>query len=193
MYGSYDTKEDAQGKEVDPQGNIVWSWYAKDVFDISPYSSISDEGWTHTNAVTRLSNGNTLVSLRNFDIVAEIDSSGELVRTIGEGLFDAQHDPLVLSDGNILLANHVQPNEAIEIDPSGNVIWKYKIMGKGSWPVRDANLLSNGNILITGSDMIIEVTPDHEIVWQFRLASGPFTEKEASAARGFYKAERISL
>ena len=65
-------------------------------------------------------------------------------------------------------------------------------MGKGSWPVRDANRLQNENTLITASDRIIEVTPGGQVVWQFRLATGPFTDKNAAAGRGFYKAERIS-
>lgn len=193
VYGAYDTKDDAQVKEVDTQGRLVWSWYAKYSFDKAPFASISDEGWTHANAVSRLPNGNTLVSLRNFDLIAEIDPAGKLLRTIGEGVFEAQHDPVVLPDGSILLANHVEPNEVIEIDPDGNVTWRYIIMGRGSWPVRDANRLANGNTLITATDRIIEVTPDRQVVWQFRLAAGPFTAGNVGAARGFYKAERLSL
>lgn len=192
VFGAFDTKEDTQIKEVNQQGTIVWSWKAKDSFDTEPYASISEEGWTHANAVSRLSNGNTIVSLRNFDLIAEIDPDGELVRTIGEGIFDAQHDPVVLPDGNMLVANHVVPNEAIEMDPAGTVIWKYIVRGRGSWPVRDANRLGNGNTLITASDRIIEVTPDGEVVWQFRLSQGPFIDRSESSARGFYKAERIS-
>jgi len=192
VYGAYDTKDDAQVKEVSPQGTVVWSWYAKNSFDKPPFATISDEGWTHTNAVSRLTSGNTLISTRNFNMIVEVDQQGNVVRRIGEGLLVAQHDPLVLPNGNILVANHIQPNEIIELDPSGNVTWRYPILGRGSWPVRDANRLENGNTLITASDRIIEVTPDRQIVWQFRLAQGPFTEKTASASRGFYKAERIS-
>ncbi|MBN2734054.1 MAG: aryl-sulfate sulfotransferase [Methanomicrobiaceae archaeon] len=193
VYGAYDTKNDAQVKEVDSSGNIVWSWYAKDSFDRAPYASISNEGWTHTNAVTRLSNGNTLVSLRNFDLIAEVSPTGELVGTIGEGVLRSQHDPLVLPDGNILLANHIEPNEIIKMDLSGNVTWRYRILDRGSCPVRDANLLANGNFLIAESDRIIEMTNEKQIVWQFRLAAGPFTEMGSAPARGFYKAERIPL
>jgi len=162
------------------------------VFTGTEYTSISNEGWTHTNAVSRLESGNTLISLRNFHVIAEVDSQGKLVRTIGKGIFKAQHDPVVLPDGTILLANHVQPNEVIELAPSGNVTWRYTIMGRGSSPVRDANRLPNGNTLITASDRIIEVTPDGQVVWQFRLAAGPFTDSTSASSRGFYKAERIS-
>jgi hypothetical protein len=191
-FGSGDTAGDAQVKEIDPAGNRVWSWYARDVFTGTEYTSISNEGWTHTNAVSRLKSGNTLISLRNFNVIAEVDSQGKLVRTIGKGVFKAQHDPVVLPDGTILLANHVQPNEVIELASSGNVTWRYSIMGRGSWPVRDADRLADGNTLITASDRIIEVTPYGQVVWQFRLAAGPFTDSTSAASRGFYKAERIS-
>ncbi|WAC05063.1 MAG: aryl-sulfate sulfotransferase [Methanoregula sp.] len=190
-FGGGDTAGDAQVKEIDPDGKRVWSWYAKDVFTGAEYTGISNEGWTHTNAVSRLESGNTLISLRNFNVIVEVDRNGKLVRTIGKGLFEAQHDPLVLSNGKLLVANHVEPHEILELDPYGAVIWRYTIMRKGSWPVRDANRLPNGNTLITASDRIIEVTPDLQVVWQFRLVAGPFTDKTAPA-RGFYKAERIS-
>ena len=62
-----------------PVGEIVWSWYAKDEYDVAPYADIDDEGWTHANAVTRLSNGNTLVSLRNFNLTVEVDPDGDVV------------------------------------------------------------------------------------------------------------------
>jgi hypothetical protein len=183
---------DAQVKEIDPSGNRVWSWYARDVFNGPEYAGISEEGWTHTNAVSRLDSGNTLISLRNFNVIAEVNPAGKLVKTIGKGLFTAQHDPLVLSNGNILLANHGIPNEAIELDPSGIIVWNYTIQRPQSWPVRDVNRLPNGNTLITESDRIVEVTRDGQVVWQFRLVK-PFTDRASTASRGFYKAERISL
>jgi len=190
-FGAGDTKGDAQVKEIDPAGNRVWSWYAKDVFSEAEYAGISDEGWTHTNAVTRLENGNTLISPRNFNIIAEVDQEGKLVRTIGKGLLEGQHDPVVLANGNLLIANHVEPHAAIELDPSGNVVWQYTIPNRRSWPVRDANRLPNGNTLITESDRIIEVTKDGQVVWAFRMNNSGFTDASA-ASRGFYKAERIS-
>ena len=190
-FGAYDTADDAQVKEVDPAGKRVWSWYAKDVFTSPEYASISSEGWTHTNAVTRLDNGNTLISLRNFNFIAEVDHQGKLVRKIGEGLLRAQHDPLVLSDGSILVANHDRPHEILEFDPDGVIFWRFKITEPTSFPVRDANRLQNGNTLITEADRIIEVTPDKQIVWQFRFATSPFTDQQSYASKGLYKAERI--
>jgi hypothetical protein len=191
-FGAQDTKNDAQVKEVNPSGDIVWSWCAKDIFDTAPYNSIINEGWTHTNAVTRLANGNTLVSLRNFNFIVEVDSEGNCVRKIGEGLLTSQHDPAVLPNGNLLVANHGRPHEALEIDANSSIVWRFPITGQSSAPVRDANRLPNGNTLIIAADRIIEVTNDKQVVWQFRLKTG-FTDKLTAQRQGFYKAERLSL
>ena len=192
VFGSDDQKSDAQVTEVNPKGEIVWQWYAKDYFDKPPYASISDEGWTHTNAVTRLTNGNTLISLRNFDFVVEVDPQGAVVRTIGEGILDNQHDPEIQPNGNILLANHDRPHRAVEFDPkTGKIVWQSAGFEKDATPVRDANRLPNGNTLITGSTKIVEVTAEGKIVWQFTLKGITLVGQDA-ASRGFYKADRIS-
>jgi hypothetical protein len=192
VFGAMDTKDDYQVREIDRSGKTVWSWRAKYAFTGPDYEEISDEGWTHANAVTRLDNGNTLISLRNFNLIAEVDPSGKLVRKIGEGFFVAPHDPLVLANGNILAASHVRPNEVLEITPAGSVVWKFVVPEKSAAPVRDANVLANGNILITGADRIIEVTPDKQVVWLFTFRENPFPFPSAAASRGFYKAERIA-
>lgn len=192
VFGMNDQKSDAQVIEVNPKGEIVWQWYAKDYFDKPPYSDINVEhSWTHTNAVSRLPNGNTLISPRNFNFVVEVDPKGEVVRTIGEGIFSSQHDPEMLPNGNILLANQNRPQRATEYDPkAGKIVWEYLIPDRENWPVRDANRLPNGNTLITGVTEIVEVTPEGEIVWRLRLQGVTFSGQEA-VGRGFYKADRI--
>jgi len=193
VFGNEDQKDDAQVKEVNPQGEIVWTWYAKGHFDKSPYKDIYEQGWTHTNAVTRLPNGNTLISLRNFNFVVEVDSQGAVVKTIGEGIFEHQHDPEILPNGNILLANHGSPQRAVEVDPeTSKIVWQSPRFEREALPVRDANRLPNGNTLITGTTEIVEVTNEGEIVWRLKLKGVTLVGLEA-AARGFYKAERIGI
>ncbi|MSQ12819.1 MAG: hypothetical protein EXR47_01515 [Dehalococcoidia bacterium] len=190
------TKNDAQVTEVNSKGEVVWTWYARDYFDRLPYSDIiSTEGdWTHTNAVSRLLNGNTLISLRDFQFVVEVNPRGEVVRTIGEGILDDPHEPEIIPNGNLLVAsqntglpqNKGKPQSAIEIDvKTGKVVWRFRVPVQ---LVRDANRLPNGNTLITGNSKIIEVTPDGEVVWQFALHG----INVAKTASGFYKADRIS-
>jgi hypothetical protein len=193
VFGMNDQKSDAQVTEVNSKGEVVWQWYAKDYFDKPPYSSIYEEGWTHINAVTRLPNGNTMVSLRNFSMVAEVDSQGTIVRTIGEGTLHYVHDPEVLPNGNILGALLAGPFHATEINSnSGAVVWQY------GWPrqllpqiTADANRLPNGSTLIVGKTKMVEVTSSGEIVWQLGLREGSVDPKKL-LSQGFFKADRIS-
>lgn len=192
-FGSGDTITDAQAKEITPDGKVVWSWYAKNEYNKAPYNEISDQGWTHTNAVLRMENGNTLISPRNFDMLVEVNSDGEVVKEIGKGIMKYQHDPVFLDNGNILFANHDEPNEIIEINPDTNdIIWKYTIMNQQMQPVRDADRLPNGNTLLTGTNSIIEITSEGEVVWVLKLKNVQFT-KENAPEKGFYKAERTNV
>lgn len=178
-FGNNDLPDDYQAKEVFPNGTVAWRWSAKGDFLKYPYKGINNEGWTHANSVSRLDNGNTLVSLRNFNLLAEVTPEGKLARTIESAEFDAQHDPAMQPNGTILMANHGRPNEAIEVDQNGIVLWRFEISDRRAWPVRDANRLANGNALVTGADRIVEVTDQGEVVWALRLAKANFTEKTA--------------
>ncbi len=193
VFGGEDETDDAQVKEINPKGEIIWTWYARDHFYESPYKGIYNGGWTHANAVSRLSSGNTLISLRNFNFVVEVDSQGLVVRTIGEGIFHRQHDPEVLPNGNILVANHIRPQRAIEINPqTGEIVWQSVEFEEDASPIRDADRLPNGNTLITGTTKIVEVTPEGKIVWQLSLKGIPLDEQDLRGV-GFYKADRIGL
>jgi len=190
VYGSGDTMNDAQVVEVNPAGTVVWSWYAKNHY-ATEFASTYDEGWAHTNAVTRMDNGNTLVSPRNFNRLVEVNPAGEVVREIGGSMMEKQHDPAILANGDILFANHTTVNKMIEIDGDENVVWEYVIADSRMQPARDVNKLPNGNFLITGTTKIIEVTPDKEVVWSFGIKDISQFTRETSPSLGFYKAERI--
>jgi hypothetical protein len=190
-----DQKSDAQVKEINPQGEIVWAWYAKDHFYKSPYKDIYDGGWTHTNAATRLPNGNTLISLRNFNLMVEVDPQGAVIKTVGEGIFFSPHDPEVLPNGNILAVSQWRdrPHRAIEIDSkTGEIAWQFAMPERKTWPVRDADRLPNGNTLVTAATKIVEVTTEGKIVWQLTLKGGTIGPGEG-ARLGFYKAERTGI
>lgn len=195
VWGGGDKKDDAQVKEVTPSGEIVWSWYAKDQFDIAPYADIDRDGWTHANAVTRLSNGNTLVSLRNFNLTVEVDAEGEVIwsfdwSTLGG---DDPHEPEILPDDHLLIClQHDTPHQVVEIDrTTGDVVWQFYLAGLRT--ARDSDRLPNGNTLIQAvmmpgdESIIMEVTPDGEIVWQLKLKDTPAT----GSPGWFYKAERV--
>jgi hypothetical protein len=189
VFGNNDWINDAQVKEVNPKGELVWTWYAKDHFD-APLDS-GREGWTHTNAVTRLSNGNTLISLRNFGYMVEVDPKGAVVKTIGKGILSDQHDPEILPNGNILVAQPGKPApSAIEIDQNNNkIVWEY--VPEKVPHIRDADRLPNGNTLVVSAARIIEVTPDKEVVWQLTVKGITPTQGKVQPTY-LYQAERIN-
>lgn len=187
-FGASDQKSDAQITEVNQKGEVVWAWYAKDHFDKPPYKDIYKGGWTHTNAVTRLPNGNTLISLRNFHFVVEVDAQGSVVRTLGEGIFYYPHDPEIHPNGNILATSPLR-GWVVEINPeTGAIAWEFR--APQLFP-RDADRLPNGNTLITGAARIVEVTPEGKIVWQLTVKG--ITEGQKAQPEYLYKAERISI
>lgn len=211
VFGNNDSGEDSQVKEVDANGQLVWSWQAQNYFSSEEYADISRQGWTHINAVTRMDNGNTLVSLRNFDLSVELNSQGEPVwqfdwRTLGlsplvsedEGITDP-HEPELQGNDNLLICmQRNSPYRAVEIErSSGQIVWSY--VNHDLRTARDCDRLPNGNTLIlavwengTETDLsddesvLLELTPDGDVVWQMQL-------KEVLVGEGpgvFYKAER---
>ncbi len=179
----------------------------RSTYHITAYSFTHGQSpWNSALRVIRLTNGNTLISPRNFNFVVEVDPKGEVVRTLGEGLLCGQHEPVILPNGNLLSGSHRPPPElaasissyaAVEIDlKTGKIVWKFM------WPpglpqgARDANRLPNGNTLVQGDPRIAEVTTEGKIVWQLRLKEAIETEilstKQGLQTRGFYKADRIS-
>jgi len=193
VFGNNDKLDDAQVKEINSQGQIVWSWSAKNYFSDSDEAGTFDAGWTHMNAVERMANGHTLVSPRNFNYLLELDAGGKIVKTIGKGFLKHQHDPEVLANGNILVANHGQPQEAIEIDAkTGEIVWRFSVPKRKAYPLRDADRLPNGNTLVTGTTVIVEVTPAGEIVWRLKLKNANFKSRRDAPSKGFYKAQRIA-
>ncbi|MBI4633904.1 MAG: aryl-sulfate sulfotransferase [Deltaproteobacteria bacterium] len=188
--------------EVDREGRTVWSWYGVEAFDRPPFAGVDFEGWMHVNSVTRLANGNTLISIRNFNTIVEVDPSGRVVwhitfrghdRRVGlstEGRIVGvlNHEPEPLDNGHILLALR-QPNRYVEIDrATGAEVWSWS-HPEGERALllnREANRLPNGNTLGSAGDKLIEIAPDGTIVWQIHAPAGDQNERK------FHKAIRIA-
>jgi len=132
--------------------------------------------------------GQVLLSFREIDTIALLDLDQERIVWALRGAWLAQHDPDILPDGNILLFDNLGRfldddgsdaeggggrSRILEIDPATLAItWQYA--GTDDEPfdsdVRASQQrLANGNTLITEETRgrIFEVTPDHEIVWEF--------------------------
>jgi hypothetical protein len=132
--------------------------------------------------------GQVLLSLREIDTIALLDLDEERIVWAMRGPWLAQHDPDILPDGNILLFDNLGNftdaegrdaeggggrSRILEFDPATMATtWQYA--GTAEEPF-DSDVrasqerLPNGNTLITEETggRIFEVTPDHEIVWEF--------------------------
>ena len=196
VFGNQDSLFDYQVKEVAYNGLQTWGWRAAGQYS-QQFEGLSNRGWSHTNSVTRLTNGNTLVCLRNFHLIAEVTTAGQVAHEWGEGILHLPYDPELLANGNILVANQADTTSgrvarAVEFDPQTNtVVWEYLIPDESDWPVRDADRLSNGNTLITCATSILEVASGGDIVWRMRLKDVTLDPGQAEET-GLYKAERIA-
>ena len=193
--------------EIDPDsGSIGWKWTGEAHYDLEPYSEIYREGWIHANSAQRLDDGTTLVSLRNFNTVALLDSNGSPLWEItfnevepeawAAGEFDVYpgrnpHEAEYTVDGTLLVALH-SPSSVVEVDiDSQQVLWVWTPTTDGAGKIRDANRLPNGNTLVTSTAGIFEVNPAGEVVWRLyaNYESDPNSPVEV---RPFYKAVLIA-
>jgi hypothetical protein len=141
----------------------------------------------HTNTIALLNGriahrdrafeqGNFLTSMNRMGIVAVVNPRLGKVIWVRRTAPVGQHDPKILSNGNMLLFTNNMGSDASvveEFDPvGGKVHWSYR--GNEEHPfyskyLGTADRLSNGNTLITESDggRAFEVTRDGETVWEF--------------------------
>jgi hypothetical protein len=171
---------------VNESGAIVWEWQAENHLSrgtpfYEEYGGEPDPGgeadWTHLNDIDRLPDGDLQLSIRNFDVVIEVDrESKEITDVIGQpgnhSYLYEQHDPNRVAGGETILVADSENDRIVEIDTeTGRVIWEFGGDGLLTWP-RDADRLPNGNTLIadTQNDRVLEVNPGGEIVWRYRGA-----------------------
>ena len=170
--------------------------------------------WAHNNTCevmtdnpsaakdARFRAGNILFSYRSLDIIGVIDrESDDIVWAWGPGELDGQHQPTILANGHILIYDNGTRrgwSRVIELDPvAERVAWEYTGTPKRSFfspYISGAQRLPNGNTFICEGDpgrrfgikpRLFEVTPDGEIVWEFRSPYG-----EGDSTCGIYRATR---
>lgn len=170
-------------REINPDGLFVNEWPSWQVLDPYLDAICPLEGrhqWTHQNALNLTADGDLLVSYRQIDTVGIIDrSSGTFIWKWGPGQISHQHHPTYLANGRILLFDNgphrggVTFSRVIEVDPQTNEIaWEYRgtpPISFYSYHISGAERLPNGNTLICegAPGRIFEVTPDHQIVWEY--------------------------
>ena len=198
---------------VSPAGEVTWEWNATEHLgegtefwkahvpedreeEFRRQGPESD--WTHMNDVDRLPNGHFQVSIRNYDVVLEIDPETDgITNVVGEPgnqtVMHEQHNPMWIEGGTVLIADSshggsVGADRVVGIDAATDeIVWEYDGSGSGSklqWP-RDADRLPNGNTLITDSrnSRVIEIDRNGSVVWRYSLA------REGGIV---YEADRVS-
>ena len=158
-------------------GTVIWSWYATDHYS---YPKTSSQDWTHLNDVDRLPDGTTMISLKNFNIIAIVNTTatGEVLWEYGEygnsTMVNGPHNPEYTPRGTLLIADSGN-HRIIEVNmTTKEIIWEYAPTGDAylGWP-RDVDLLPNGNMLIcdsqwmgSGRNTIWEINATRkEVVW----------------------------
>ncbi len=99
--------------DIDPNGNVVWTWSAFDYLDVNRHlQGLPD--WTHSNALVYTPDGNLLLSMRHQSWILKIDyengaGSGNVLWKLGEDgdftllggdpsqWFYGQHNPYLVS------------------------------------------------------------------------------------------------
>jgi hypothetical protein len=187
--------------------------FAKSKFNycINTIESNSKGDHTHTNDVEVIteafaqhhkfcSAGDVMISLRNPSILAIMNLEREEIVWAARGMWQEQHDPDVLDNGNILIFDN-QGNKGLygmsrilEWNPAtNNVEWCYD--GNEQEPFQSTSrgceqLLPNGNLLITESNngRLVEVTRDKKIAWEYH---NPHRDEEkGDLVAVLYSAER---
>ena len=178
---------------MDAEGKTLRTVSLIECFENSEYPEVLEESRDagkdifHTNTLEYLhgdrgdpevfQHGRVLISLRHRDLIAVADLDQQSIVWCRTGTWRAQHQPVLLDSGNILLFDNNAPrrriSEVLEFKPmTGEVVWSYREDEPDrffSKSCGSCQRLDNGNTLITESDYgrAFEVTPDREIVWEY--------------------------
>lgn len=184
-------------REVDATGRLVREWRSWEHLDIDldvicPLESHKE--WTHANSLEVLDNGDWLISFRLTSTIVIVDGATGAItwrwgpkdvfaghdKKFGPPELSHQHNAQMLDTGNIMAFDNgchrrrgPTWSRIVEIDPS-TYEFKWTFAGRTilefySFMTSGAQRLPNGNTLITegATGRILEVTPEHEAVWEY--------------------------
>ncbi|MEX2129481.1 MAG: aryl-sulfate sulfotransferase [Xanthobacteraceae bacterium] len=184
----WDGNNDSQAVELDPAGKTVWSWQALGKLDES-WRRMPGKGkerrpsYAHANAVVRLPNGDTLVSLRNFHRVVRVSPSGEVKMIWGP--VPAVHEPNLMPDGAMVASNHRESIVVVLKDGKRTTLFDNPLRVE---PMRTLQPVASGNFLLTGGEDIVEIDGAGHVVWHVKI----YTGLGERAGNGVYKAVRVA-
>ncbi len=129
----------------------------------------------HANAPETWEAGQVLISIREMDVLAVIDMEQRKVVWAMTGMWDGQHQPAILDNGNMLVFDNFGTgmSNVYEFQPgSQNIVWAYQGTAANDFYSETCGSLQrlpNGNTLITESDSgrAFEITADGAEAWRF--------------------------
>jgi hypothetical protein len=150
---------------------------------------VANRHWdiTHANSVRVLTralapqfpmfkSGQVLLSLRELDIIAVLDTDSAALVWAACGPWRKQHDAQFLDNGHLLIfdnnGSQTTGSRVLEYDPRSQVFtWAYATP-INTYEKGMAQRLPNGNTLVVNAyGELLEVSPDKEVVWQCRSHS----------------------
>jgi len=145
--GKYVVEYDARGKEV---------WRA---------ASLPSK----PNSVSRLENGNTLVTMVGPDQVAELNPAGKVVWSVALSGYPADHHRL--PNGNTLVSC-ATGGKIVEVNRAGKTVWTFDTC---NYPIT-FDYLENGNLLVCEmrQNKAVEYDRTGHIVWEKAGFSNPY-------------------
>jgi hypothetical protein len=176
-----------------PDGERIGGFSLLEAIERSRYAPLlegmADEGdLFHTNALDVLEGefadlgpafgaGHALISVRELNVVGTLDLEREELVWALTGLWNAQHEPVLLPDRRMLVFDNLGrggESQVLELDPlTQEVHWSYaglELGGLSSPLCGMAQRLANGNTLITESlaGRALEVTRAGRLVWLYQ-------------------------
>ncbi len=186
--------------QVDSDNNTTWSWSFFDQTYL-PYDPSVGSMWTHVNSVSMdPANNHAYINAYYLSMVFKVDTTtDEVLWMFGENgdfaadpdatppWFSSAHGLDYLGDNKIVLYDNggifrgysrAVIYQLDDINMTSELIWEYRGEDQSDqWynmTIGDADVLDNGNVLITAGNgaqnqsptRLIEVTPSGEKVWQ---------------------------
>lgn len=158
--------------------------------DIFHTNSLEILDGRHETLAPAFAEGNAMISMPNLNTIAVIDLENNEVVWVMSGLFEFQHDPTFLENGNVLVFDNRSRREfsrVLELNPNTQeIVWEYRgdaLRPFSSEIIGTSQRLANGNTLITETTegRAFEVEPDGRIVWEFRNPHRAATDDELVA------------
>ncbi len=100
---------------LDDKGNLIWEWSIFEASDILPTKELYGvrNDWSHANALSKDTDGNFLISFRNFDQIWKVDKTdGHIIWKLGvngdfpltkDAYFSEQHTVHINHSGDLML------------------------------------------------------------------------------------------